>query len=518
MPKVKDSLAIALSRSVAYPRRNQFGLAFLFSLGALIHPRVGLSQDPVAPTQDTARQIAETDDTPPAPEAWIGDRKQDDNSPEKSEIDSLKSQVQTLTNEVSSLRNEMEDLSGTVEILEEGSFEEVSDASTRLLSVYGFFDLTFEWIFPHDGSFFDGLLNEHPSFAVQGLNLYFYSVMTDTLSAIAELRFTFYPLGQVKSFEVNELGMSYERVDTYVQNQFTEEEFRLGGVLIERVHLTYRPLEWLGIIAGHYLTPCGIWNIDHGSPLLIPVRHPFMHTRKYIPLAQTGIQLFGRIIPKPGQYIDYGFTLSNGRGPMDTILDFDRNKGLGLRLSYTWESTQGKISVGGYGYRGDVTDHKQILVSTEPFNVDTVNTLRYTEFVGELDLLVEFFNFRFQTEFLRGRINYDDDLRPVRAASRGVGYQPDYIYQDVYFMLAYTLPLERYLGTFEITPYFLYELSDIDDAAVDDLLSHIFIAGLNLRPSPYVVLKLEYTDKITPYWENHGADFRIVSAQMAVSF
>ncbi len=258
--------------------------------------------------------------------------------------------------------------------------------------------------------------------------------------------------------------------------------------------------------------------MDHGSPVLVTVRHPFMHTRKYIPLAQTGLQLFGRVIPKPGNYIDYAFTVSNGRGPMDTILDFDKDKGLGLRLAYTWEGESEKVSIGGYGYRGDVTDHKQVLVSTVPFNVDTVDTLRYTETVGEIDLLAEFYNVRFQAEFLRGRINYDDDLRPVRGASRGIGYQPDYIFQDFYVLLAYTLPLERYIGDVRIMPFFLYELSDIDDAAVDDLLSHIFIAGINFRPSPYVVLKLEFTQKLTPYWENHGADFRIIAAQMAVSF
>ena len=368
-------------------------------------------------------------------------------SVKKGDLDALKDQVEALSREVKSLNGEVESLGDSVEILEEGAFEEASESgASRLLSVYGFFDLTFEWIFPHDGSFFDGLLNDHPSFAVQGLNLYFYSEMTETLSAIAELRFTFYPLGQVKSFEVAELGMVYDRVDTYVQNQFTEEEFHLGGVLIERVHLTYRPLEWLGVIAGHYLTPCGIWNVEHGSPVRIPVRHPFMHTRKYIPLAQTGLQLFGRFIPTPGHYIDYAFTLSNGRGPMDTILDWDNDKGLGLRLAYTYEDIDRKITLGAYGYRGDVTDHKQVLVSTEPFNVDTVKTLRYTEYVGEIDLLVEFANIRFQTEFLRGRINYDDELRPIRGASRGIGYQPDYIFQDVYVMLAYTLPLDRYIG------------------------------------------------------------------------
>jgi hypothetical protein len=433
----------------------------------------------------------------------------------------LRMVVEQLQGEVKELREETAGFKEKVEMLEEAEFQDLSEESSQeRLSVYGFFDFTFGWIMPYKDSFFDGLLNDNPSFMVNGLNIYLYSQISKSLSVVAELRFTFDPLGQETGLEVSgfEQEYPYERVETEVQNQFDEEIVQLGGVMIERVHLTWQPKEWFGVIAGRYITPCGIWNVDHGSPVLVTIRDPFMHTRQYIPLNQMGIQLFGRIIPKTHHYIDWAFTVSNGRGPVDTLVDFDKNKGLGLRLGYTYETADYKFRFGGYGYMGDYTDHKKVLKTTEPFNVDTVTTEAYSETVGQVDALFEFYNIQLQGEFMRGLIRYDDKHRVIRSQSRGLGFQPDYVYTDFYVMLAYTLPLDKWLGSMKLTPYFLYEYSDIDDSVKEPLISHILIGGLNFKPSPYVVLKLEYTHKMTPAWDNHGADFRVLAAQLAVLF
>lgn len=426
-----------------------------------------------------------------------------------------------LSEEVTELRRETADLKESVEMIENAQFEDFSDETVQdKLSVYGFFDFTFGWMLPYEDSIFDGLINDNPTFMVNSVNLYFRSQMTDSLSVLAELRFTFDPLGQETSLEFPGLEdqIPYERVDTSVENQFNKEMFQLGGVGIERVQLTYRPFEWFGVIAGRYITPSGIWNVDHGAPVLITIRNPFMHTCTYIPHSQMGIQLFGRFIPKTFHYVNWAFTVSNGRGPADTLVDFDKNKGLGFRLDYDYETADFRFRLGGYGYMGDFTDHKKILVSSAPFNVDTEITEKYTEYVGELDVLAEFFRIRLQGEFMRGRINYDDDYRVLRSQSLGVGYQPDYVYTDFYGLIGYILPLDKWLGSMKIMPYFLYEYSDQDDSVAESLITHILIGGINFKPSPYIVLKIEYTQKLTPAWEDHAADFHVVAAQLAVSF
>ncbi len=99
-----------------------------------------------------------------------------------------------------------------------------------------------------------------------------------------------------------------------------------------------------------------------------------------------------RFAPNEMLFFDYALTVSNGRGPMDTIYDLDDNKGLGLRLKMTYEGSDVLASLGGYGYYGDYTDLKKVIESLTPqFRVRQEITESYSEIVGALDLLIEFY-------------------------------------------------------------------------------------------------------------------------------
>ena len=278
------------------------------------------------------------------------------------------------------------------------------------------------------------------SFIMTNLNLYFGSKMTDTLSTLVELRFSFLPHGHEVSYEAGEYS-EYERVDTTVNDPSNNKELRLGGVAIEQAHLTWKPADVFGIVAGYYLTPYGIWNIDHGTPLLIPIREPYMQYSQIVPLHQLGLQLFGRAWPADRFYLDYAITLSNGRGPIDTVQDLDENKAVGLRLRGVAEGDNVTFALGGYGYFGKYTDIKRVVTSFTPFAVVQETTESYAEFIGALDLLLEFYGVRLQSEYIRKLVRYDE--RPPRSATSGAsGYRPNYIHQSVYGLLAWTLPLE----------------------------------------------------------------------------
>ncbi len=418
-----------------------------------------------------------------------------------------------------------ERLSAVEEIQEDQLLGELPTGFEPSFDVYGFFDMSFNKFVTEEGSFFRGVLHEDSTFFVQNLNLYFKSEMTESLSAIAELGFTFAPTGQEKEIEME--GFSdFEREDTEVVDLFSAGKERLGGVHIERVHLTWRPSDYFGVIAGRFLTPYGIWNIEHGSPVLIPIRPPFMLTSQFIPSAQTGFVVLGDFHPKPGHKIHYAITLSNGRGPMDEVYDLDSNTAAGLRLRYTFDNPNARFSLGGYGYTGEYTDKYHRIVSVAPIGMDYYVNEQYREWIGSLDVLFESHGFRAQVEYVRRLVTYNE--RPLREMKDGGGYPPDYVGQGAFGLLAYTLPIADHLGGVAVTPYVSGEYTEANDTK--DQWAVILAGGLNVRPSPHVALKVEYYRSTFPEWhkdeveegtmakEDEGESFWGIAAQIAVSF
>jgi hypothetical protein len=313
----------------------------------------------------------------------------------------------------------------------------------------------------------------------------------------------------------------------------------LGGVALERVHLTYSPRDWFNILAGRYLTPYGIWNIDHGSPVLLPVRPPYMQARGMVPRAQTGLQAFGRFFPLPTLFVDYAVTLSNGRGPMEQLFDLDENKGVGLRLRLSYQKKQVKIAVGGYGYYGTYTDTKKALVialnpdytlnNDEEFPVTgrTTITEAYREIIGSADFLLEVHGVRLQGEYVHRFVDYTKPARLgletilLNQGNSDVGldqalYAADFQGDGVYGLLAWELPLSRWLGPVLLTPYFMYEYGEPQDNFTG-FSQQFFQVGLNVKPSAFVTLKLEYAYLLP----NEAAPvnfMQYINAQLAVSF
>jgi len=414
-------------------------------------------------------------------------------------------------------------ISAIEEAQEDQALDDLPTGFEPSFDIYGFFDLSFNKFVPQEGGFFDGVLHGDSSFFMQNLNLYFNSRMTESLSAIAELGFTFAPTGQERSIEVE--GFSdFERAETSSTDPFHAEETRLGGLRIERVHLTWRPSDYFGVVAGRFLTPFGIWNIEHGSPVLISIRPPLMQTKHLVPLSQTGVQVFGDFHLKPGHMLQYALTLSNGRGPMDEVYDLDANKAGGLRLRYVFDNPKTRFALGGYGYTGKYTDKHHRIASIQPFDLEYYTVEQYQEWIGTLDALIEAGGFRAQAEYGRRLVLYQE--RPLQLPEDGGGYPADFVSQAVFVMVSYTLPLEKYIGDFGITPYVSGD--HMKDNDVDHRWGCTLVAGLNLRPSPFVVLKAEYYTTVFPEWHTDAVEegtmeeaterFWGIAAQMAVSF
>jgi hypothetical protein len=401
-----------------------------------------------------------------------------------------------------------------------GQLEALESTSVnKYLKVFGFFDLSFSKYFLDEESPRRLPLHDTSSFVMTNLNLYFQSDMSTTLSALVEIRFSFLPHGTEHDYFV------YDRTDTEVMDPATTQYFNLGGLAIERVHLKYSPFDWLQLTAGRFCTPYGIWNIDHGSPVVIPVALPYMQLREMMPLTQTGIKIHGRFFPLSRMFFDYAVTFSNGRGPMDAVYDLDENKGLGLRLKLIYEGKKVETSLGGYGYYGSYTDlEKKVVIPIEDAETiilpEITITEDYDELIGSLDFLIEFFGVRFQAEYVRRHVKYNKlrELGSIELMSTpqapGARHVASFIGQDAYGLLSYDLPLQKWSDVI-ITPFAMLEWNENSDT-LDYLNVRAMQLGINIKPSAHVTLKAAYGRIISR--KDIGGLIQKGTVQMAVSF
>jgi hypothetical protein len=423
-----------------------------------------------------------------------------------------------------------------------------TEADLKKFRVYGFFDMTFAKFFFEDDSAWNLIYPKSSSFMFSRLNIYFASEMTDTLSFLAEVNFSFMPqgqhTGQILDNQIviytpdgrEEARGNYKVKDTTVTDPFTTRQFQQGMIYIERVHLTYQPRDWFGITAGRFITPYGIWNVDHASPVILTAREPYMQIREMVPLAQTGFQLFGRAFMSDSWFMDYAVTLSNGRGPVQSMYDLDENKGLGARLAFAYQGSKVFARLGGYGYMGkssEIAKIQHIVINDDDvtpddpdgFRVKVVDTESFDEYIGTADFLLETYGVRLQSEFVYRYVKFDTPGQPTSLESSFGGLppplvDPNYAYANFiglsyYVLLAYTLPLDEYIGRVRITPYFMYEWNNPNDTQTYQKVNN-FIYGVNIKPVPFVVLKLE--GNFTKSGNTYLQDMHAAMLQMAVAF
>jgi hypothetical protein len=279
------------------------------------------------------------------------------------------------------------------------------------------------------------------------------------------------------------------------------------------------------------LTPYGIWNIEHGTPIVTMVRVPYMQSRDMMPLNQTGLQVFGRFYPTYEFFIDYALTVSNGRERF-SFHDLDDKKAFGARLHLAYEGNKATISGGGYLYYGNYTKlKKRAVIDTDQnsLRVERVEEGVRNELVVSGDFSAEFSGIRLQGEVIWRQdhvevsrpLTYEDQLLLANdltgeMTGKYIYFDPSNTGYDFYILLAYTLPLQKWLGQFLVKPYFCYELSRfMDTKPILNLAMYVF--GINLQPHPNIVVKLEGSH-LRAETDDYGDPFWNVAGQLAVSF
>lgn len=346
------------------------------------------------------------------------------------------------------------------------------------LNIYGFADFTYaRRLTSDDGNFVGQRL---PSFYVGNFNIYLDGQLGQWRS-LAEARLTYLPDGagvfDPATGQQSRVSSSYPDYADYYRPR------KVGGVIIERVWLEYAAHPLLTIRAGQFLTPYGIWNVDHGSPVVIGVTRPYIVGNEWLPARQTGLEIHGTHGIESTQF-GYHLTLSNGRGPIDSYEDLDENKAVGWRLWVRNDSPVGTFTFGTSGYRGKYTDTvAESQITPDSYSTTYRPVLAYDELGLALDFKWTWGGYLLQSELILHDVKYDDRARAAAPFPTPVrGWAPDERVWGYYAITGYRFPWlgvmpfvgNQYLYAGKGNPFTCWE----------------FNGGLNIRPNEIAVLKL----------------------------
>jgi hypothetical protein len=323
------------------------------------------------------------------------------------------------------------------------------------LNIFGFADVGFlSDVWSRDPILFPRVTRY---FLVGNLNLYLARNLTARARTLAEVRFTFLPNGST-----NADGSVIDTTAQELTNFFRPAQW--GGIVIERAYAEYDVTDHLTIRGGRWLTPYGIWNTDHGSPVVISAVRPYIIGEQFFPEHQTGLDLFGSY-HRADFRLGYHLTVSNGRGATEAQLDQDNKLAFGGRLEL---ETPWGLKLGGSYYRGRYTG----VATTAGTPPDT-----YLEAAYGGDFQLDRGPLRIQAEVIARDHHHAVDPGTMGGArdGRDFGY--------------YVLAGYRFDRLWNVMPFAYYEQERPADPGYFTL-SRDVVVGLNFRPTGSMVLKV----------------------------
>jgi hypothetical protein len=317
------------------------------------------------------------------------------------------------------------------------SDESAEYESPEAIQFYGFMDFGFQRMFVPKSSYYRQVVRTNEStFVLGNVNLYIDAKPTDELRALIEVRFTNLPHGS--EYGLGGLPGGYQRTDNLVFDPgdvIGLNNVRWGGIVLERAWMEYRYSDALQVRGGQFLTPWGIWNVDHGTPTLISPVLPSMILQQAIPRQQTGLEILGRFNRPPWTY-GYHLTVSNGR--QATLVDFTDNKAVGGRL-FARYSGDVELQIGLTGYWGQYDDLVKNLISPEPLVIESVQTVARDETALGADLSLDVGKTRLRSEAMISTARYRKGKRIEAILEPGGGYDSDRIRYNWYGILSHRI-------------------------------------------------------------------------------
>jgi hypothetical protein len=331
---------------------------------------------------------------------------------------------------------------------------------------------------------------EHQSFYVGNLNLYLSKNLSESFRTMTEVRFTYLPNGS------SALGTSgFQQVDTSAVDYANGQSLtRWGGIILQRVYLEWAFHRLLAVRGGQFMTPIGIWNVDHGSPVYIPAQRPIAIVSGLFPERQMGLEFFGRWSQSNDHTVGYHLTLSNGTGPISEYKDLDRNKAVGGRIysEFFGEKTYVRSGFSAYYGRDTVSTPTATLTGA---TIDLGNKLssQADNLALAADVLLKRGGLQLQTEWLTLQRRYTASGRVehgVVSAPVARGASADALSWAGYVLAAYRIP-----AWFGLTPFATFQtmLTGQLNASLPDARFKMrgFTFGMTVSPVDSVVFKME---------------------------
>jgi len=399
----------------------------------------------------------------------------------------------------------------SAEELEKLGFGGGSPSVDTDIKVFGFADFTFQLAPQPQSNTWRKATASHSSFFIGNFNLYLTKNLSENVRTMSEVRFHYSPHGSTNP------GGEYV-INTAGDHADFNRGVHLGGIEIERIYLEWTIHPYLTMRAGQFLTPYGIWNVDHGSPLFIPVMRPYVIGSALFPERQTGFEFLGRYDVSNDSAIGYHFTLSNGMGPVSEIRDLDENKGVGGRLF--WEFRRlGTMRFGGSAF------YAQDTALTQLRGLNQAGKLEYTERIDQqskvlsfaLDMQWRYKGLHVQWEVLTQQRKFNSEGR-IASTNPYTGspiFPQDYLTWGVYGLLGYGFDV----WGLNIMPYAMVQSFDQVDPTFFATNTNGFTGGVNIRPIDAVVVKLAY---VMSAWPNGSAvsdgNIHLLQGQVAWAF
>lgn len=373
---------------------------------------------------------------------------------------------------------------GLTELASESALREAQDPR---LDIYGFADVSYFQQLSAKDSPWSQYVSPNSHFLVGSLNLYVENNFAEKWRSLAEVRFLYDPAGAAGP--VDGTGKQ-SLISTRQQDPATSgRDLSWGGIEIQRAFIEYQAHPLLTLRVGNFLTPFGIWNVEHSSVGIIGIRQPFVVQLPYFRMSQTGVELLGEL---PTDVLKFGYhlTLSNGEGPSPHTRDFDDHKAFGGRL---WSQYRGPFDAKlGFSFlrgRDTSVSYQYSLKDGLPFRTSMpINA--FDEISYAMDFQINFRSWHFQTEWLYSERRYVSGGREVVPGSMGKWFS-DYWAAGGYGLVGYRTAFFNLMPYFTTEYFYESELRPLALVAGDTGLPLVTYFGINLRPVPYVAIKLE---------------------------
>lgn len=325
--------------------------------------------------------------------------------------------------------------------------------------------------------------------------------------------------------------------------------YEWGSFSLERAWMELEVNQYANILAGKFITPAGVWNVDHGSPVILTVKQPFQTGLVPVfPKSQYGIMEQGRVFLGDAD-MNYSAYLSTGR---TTNPDNSKNKAtfetakdvaLGGNISFSLPVLSGlklgasaftgmqrqaithrTISIDVTGVSADAAKEAALLVAQgklAPTDIATHINSAVTKYLvanaasAALDPANHLYEQTVNAKARENVIGFDATL-DVKNLSIQSEFNRQVIHNQLitdnlttttgfYGLLSYKIGLNDHA---KLTPYFMYEqvMQDGADKNAGSYLAGVntdtpgsviegfqsYIGGVNLRLHSNYIVKIEY--------------------------